>query len=162
MHRLIIILGSTFIFICAQSSSQSSVPYPNDYQLSSERYFSSSDGQIKMKVNVWGHVENPGIHFVYDGIDLASLISIVGGPKTGAHLKKIRLYREVPDPDGSIVYEINFNDFVKSGNRENFIKINPNDTIIIPQKLSNMFITQIGTINTIFSLIMIFLQIQAS
>jgi len=155
-------LGSTFIFICAQSSSQSSVPYPNDYQLSSERYFSSSDGQIKMKVNVWGHVENPGIHFVYDGIDLASLISIVGGPKTGAHLKKIRLYREVPDPDGSIVYEINFKDFVKSGNRENFIKINPNDTIIIPQKLSNMFITQIGTINTIFSLIMIFLQIQAS
>ena len=59
MHRLIIILGSSFIFICAQSSSQSSVPYPNDYQLSSERYFSSSDGQIKMKVNVWGHVENP-------------------------------------------------------------------------------------------------------
>tara|TARA_Y100001980_G_C14280316_1_gene115018 strand:+ start:243 stop:590 length:348 start_codon:yes stop_codon:yes gene_type:complete len=115
-----------------------------------------------MKVNVWGHVENPGIHFVYDGIDLASLISIVGGPKTGAHLKKIRLYREVPDPDGSIVHEINFNDFVKSGNRENFIKINPNDTIIIPQKLSNMFITQIGTINTIFSLIMIILQIQAS
>ena len=162
MHRLIIILGSSFIFICAQSSSQSSVPYPNDYQLSSERYFSSSDGQIKMKVNVWGHVENPGIHFVYDGIDLASLISIVGGPKTGAHLKKIRLYREVPDPDGSVVYEINFKDFVKSGNRENFIKINPNDTIIIPQKLSNMFITQIGTINTIFSLIMIFLQIQAS
>tara|TARA_Y100001980_G_C14280410_1_gene115081 strand:+ start:99 stop:590 length:492 start_codon:yes stop_codon:yes gene_type:complete len=162
INRLIIILTSSFISICAQSSSQLPVEYSNDYQLSSERYFSNSDGQIKMKVNLWGHVERPGSHFVYDGIDLASLISIVGGPKTGAHLKKVRLYREVPDTDGSIVYEINFNDFIKSGNRENFIKIKPNDTIIIPQKLSNIFITQIGTINTLFSLIMIILQIQAS
>ena len=161
MLRSIILIISSFIFIHAQSKIQPSGEY-DAYQLSSERYFSNSDGQIMMKVNVWGHVKFPGGHLVYDGIDLASLVSIVGGPKTGANLKKIRLYREVPDQSGEIVYEIDFNEFIKSGNRANFIKINPNDTIIIPQKLSNILISQIGTVNTLFSLIMIILQIQSN
>ena len=161
MFRSIILIISSFIFIHAQSKSQPPNEY-DAYQLSSERYFSNSDGQIMMKVNVWGHVKIPGGHLVYDGIDLASLVSIVGGPKTGANLKKIRLYREVPDQSGEIVYEIDFNEFIKSGNRGNFIKINPNDTIIIPQKLSSILISQIGTVNTLFSLIMIILQIQSN
>ena len=161
MLRSIILIISSFIFIHAQSKIQPSGEY-DAYQLSSERYFSNSDGQIMMKVNVWGHVKIPGGHLVYDGIDLASLVSIVGGPETGANLKKIRLYREVPDQSGEIVYEIDFNEFIKSGNRGNFIKINPNDTIIIPQKLSSILISQIGTVNTLFSLIMIILQIQSN
>jgi len=161
MLRSIVLIISSFIFIHAQSKNQPSSEY-GEYQLSSERYFSNSDGQIMMKVNVWGHVKIPGGHLVYDGIDLASLVSIVGGPETGANLKKIRLYREVPDQSGEIVYEIDFNEFIKSGNRANFIKINPNDTIIIPQKLSNILISQIGTVNTLFSLIMIILQIQSN
>ena len=52
-----------------------------DYQISSERYITSNDGRIMINVNVWGHVNNPGSHLVYNGVDLASLISIVGGPK---------------------------------------------------------------------------------
>ena len=59
-----------------------------DYQLSSKKYFTDSDGTIMMKVNVWGHVNSPGGHMVYDGIDFASLLSIVGGPLNGADLKK--------------------------------------------------------------------------
>lgn len=162
MSNATIIILSFFAFIHAQANDKSSGLYSNDFQLSSERYFSNSDGQIRMKVNVWGHVERPGGHFVYDGIDLASLISIVGGPKSGANLKKVRLYREAPDENGETTYDIDFNDFVKNGSRNNFIKINPNDTIIIPQKLSNIIIAQIGTVNTLFSLIMIILQIQSN
>ena len=162
MYRSIIIIITFFIHIQAQSNDQSAKEYFNDYQFSSERYFSNPDGEIRMKVNVWGHVKSPGGHFVYDGIDLASLISTVGGPKTGANLKKVRLYRESLDQNGKIIYEIDFNDFIRSGSRDNFIKINPNDTIIIPQKLSNIFISQIGAVNTLFSIIMIFLQIQSS
>tara|TARA_B100000029_G_C17218542_1_gene830787 strand:- start:122 stop:613 length:492 start_codon:yes stop_codon:yes gene_type:complete len=154
-----IIIIFPIFYIYAQTESE---PVNNfNYQLSSERYFSNEDGQIMMKVNVWGHVESPGGHLVYDGIDFASLISIVGGPKTGANLKKVRLYREKPDRNGKIVYNINFDQFIKSGDRTNFIKINPNDTIIIPQRLSNTLLNQIGTVNTLFSLIMIYLQIQA-
>tara|TARA_Y100001970_G_C13986152_1_gene725816 strand:- start:97 stop:588 length:492 start_codon:yes stop_codon:yes gene_type:complete len=159
--RLIKIIIIIPILIFAQTEIDS-YDVKTNYQLSSERYFSNTDGQIMMKVNVWGHVERPGGHLVYDGIDFASLISIVGGPKTGANLKQIRLYREIADQNGKIVYNIDFDEFIKSGDRANFIKINPNDTIIIPQKLSSSILKQIGTVNTFFSLIMIYLQIQSS
>jgi hypothetical protein len=117
-------------------------------------------GNILMYVNVWGHVGSAGRNLVYDGIDLATLMSIVGGPNKGANMKKVRVYREVPDADGTLVYHIDLNNFINTGNRSNFIKIKPNDTIIVPQKLSSYFLTQIGTINTLFSLINIYLQLE--
>ena len=135
-------------------------PTFSDFQISSERYLTDEKGNIMMHVNIWGHVGSPGHHLVYEGIDLATLMSVVGGPKSGANMKKVRVYREVPDADGTLVYHLDLNNFIKTGNRSNFIKIKPNDTIIVPQKLSSYFLTQVGTINTIFSLINIYLQLQ--
>jgi len=159
--KIIISILITSCIICGQSE------YENeksnifaDYQLSSERYVTKDDGSVWIKVNIWGHVGSPGSHLVYDGIDFASLLSLVGGPKDGADLKKVRLYREVPDDNEQLVYDVNLNEFIKTGNRSNFIKIKPNDTVIIPQKIGNVLLTQIGTINTIFSLVTIYLQIQ--
>ena len=60
-----------------------------------------------MVVNVWGHVNNPGLHEVYDGIDLATLLSMVGGPKSGANLNKVKIFRDSPDSEGQMVYELN-------------------------------------------------------
>ena len=131
-----------------------------DFQISSERYLTNANGTIMMNVNVWGHVGSPGSHIVYDGIDFASLLSIVGGPMDGANLKNVRIYREIPDADGSLVYHIDLNEFINTGNRSKFIKIKPNDTIIVPQKISSYFLKQIGTINTFFSLINIYLQLE--
>ena len=135
-------------------------PTFSDFQISSERYLTDDKGNIMMYVNVWGDVGSAGHHLVYDGIDLATLMSIVGGPNTGANMKKVRVYREVPDADGTLVYHIDLNNFINTGNRSNFIKIKPNDTIIVPQKLSSYFLTQVGTINTLFSLINIYLQLE--
>ncbi|MBJ11941.1 MAG: hypothetical protein CMG62_02530 [Candidatus Marinimicrobia bacterium] len=131
-----------------------------DYQISSERYITSNDGRIMINVNVWGHVNNPGSHLVYNGVDLASLISIVGGPKKGAMLKRVRVYREVSDKNGKIVYVLNLKKFFDNGDRSGFISIKPNDTIIIPQKFSNYFINQVGALNTILSLINLYIQLR--
>ena len=138
----------------SSSSSSPNLPFSND------RYVSNSDGSMMMKVNVWGQVLTPGVHLIYDGTDFASLISIVGGPKEGANFKKLRLYREIPDKEGQVVYNINFQDFIMTGDRSNFIKIKPNDTIIVPQKFSFLLLKQVGTVNTLFSAIMIYLQIK--
>ena len=135
-------------------------PTFSDFQISSERYLTDDKGNILMYVNVWGDVGSAGHHLVYDGIDLATLMSIVGGPNKGANMKKVRVYREVQDADGTLVYHIDLNNFIKTGNRSNFIKIKPNDTIIVPQKLSSYFLTQVGTINTLFSIINIYLQLE--
>mgnify|MGYP001201868900 FL=1 len=150
-----------FCTLLGQNQSLESISdsYSN-YGIPKDKYVTDKDGSILMKVNVWGQVIAPGVHLVQDGIDLATLISIVGGPNDGANLKGIRLYREMPDKGEKLVHNINFQDFIDTGNRSNFIKIKPNDTIIIPQKTSHLILKQVGTINTIFSAVMIYLQIR--
>ena len=155
-YLLIILLGSLLI---AQDNVDEPTAF-SDFQISSERYLTDKTGNIMMNVNIWGAVGSAGSHLVYDGIDFASLLSIVGGPKDGANLKKVRIYREIPDTDGSLVYKIDLDEFINTGNRSEFIKIKPNDTIIVPQKLSSYLLKQVGTINTFFSLINIYLQLE--
>ena len=130
------------------------------YNVSSERFFNGPDGTILMNINVWGHVNVPGRHMVFDGIDLATLLSVVGGPKGGANLKNVRLFRETEDDKGELVYTINLEKFLKTGDRSEFVKVMPNDTYIIPQTTSSYIMSQVGTINTILSVLNIYLQIE--
>ena len=142
--------------------SQSNIaeePTFSDFQISSERYLTDEKGNIMMHVNIWGHVGSPGHHLVYEGIDLATLMSVVGGPKSGANMKKVRVYREIPEDDGTLVYHLDFEKFVSSGDRSEFIRIKPNDTIIIPEKISNYILTQVGTVNTFLSLFNLYFQL---
>ena len=158
-NRLIILFALGWLFAQEEVTT---APAFSDYQISSEKFFTDKNGNIKMFVNVWGHVNGPGLHEVYDGIDLATLMSLVGGPKPGANLKTVRLYREVPEEDGQMVYTINLDSFFQSGDRSEFIKVKPNDTIVIPQKFSNYILSQVGTLNTFLSIMSIYLQIQRS
>ncbi len=135
------------------------IPIFSDFQISSERYLTDENGNIMMYVNVWGEVGRAGHHLVYEGIDLATLISIVGGPQPGANLKKAKIYREVPDENGTLVYKIDLNNYFESGDRSDFIKIKPNDTVIIPKKPTAYFLEQIGAINTVLSLINLYFQV---
>ena len=134
-------------------------PTFSDFQISSERYLTDEKGNIMMYVNIWGHVGSPGHHLVYEGIDLATIMSVVGGPKSGANMKKVRVYREIPEDDGTLVYHLDFEKFVSSGDRSEFIRIKPNDTIIIPEKMSNYILTQVGTVNTFLSLFNLYFQL---
>ena len=123
------------------------------------RYFSGNDGVIRMYVNVWGHVNNPGRILVDEGIDLATLLSLIGGPSKGAKMSSIRVYHEFPHEDGKIVHLIDLTDFIKYGDRSNFISISPNDTFIIQQTAWSYFISEINTINIIMNLLNIYLNL---
>jgi hypothetical protein len=147
-----------FGLLFAQSTNAEQ-PTFSDFQISSERYLNDEKGNIMMYVNVWGHVGSPGHHLVYEGIDLATLMSVVGGPNKGANMKKVRVFREIPEEDGTLVYYLDFENFVSSGDRSEFIRIKPNDTIIIPEKISNYILTQVGTLNTFLSLFNLYFQL---
>ena len=145
--------------LTAQHQSEEKIVYQPKYNVSSERFFTDERGTILMNINVWGHVNKPGRHMVFDGIDLATLLSVVGGPKKGAKLNKVKIFREVPDENGKLTYTINIAKFLKTGDRSEFIKIMPNDTFIIPQKPSSYMMQQVGTLNTLLSILNIYLQI---
>ncbi len=157
------------LFICAQFFSvtllgQTQLQRPvygsQTYPRSGERYITDEFGVARMWVNVWGHVNKPGSHLVYDGIDLATLLSITGGPKPGANLRKVRLFRDVPDKSDRLTYIIDMEKFLKTGDRSGFIEVLPNDTYVIPQKLTSFVLSQAGLLNTFLSIINIYLQIQ--
>ena len=113
-----------------------------------------------MYVNVWGHVARPGSYLVYDGIDMATLLSVSGGPKQGANFKEVVLFREVPDKNGEMIYHLNLDKFLKTGDRSEFVKILPNDTIIIQQKPMSFVLSQTGLLNTFLSIINLTYMIQ--
>ena len=99
---------------------------------------------------------NSGIVRVQEGIDFASLMSLVGGPAQFSNLKKIRLYRETPDENGQMVYIIDLTSFLKTGDRSNFPKIKPNDTIVIKKTLTGVLIEDLYTFQTFLSLLHFF------
>ena len=158
LKRIIIILLMS-VQLTAQYQSGENIVSKPQYNTSSERFFTDKNGTILMNVNVWGHVNSPGRHMVFDGIDIATLLSVVGGPKSGAQLKKVKIFREVLDGNGKLTYTINIAKFLKTGDRSEFVKIMPNDTFIIPQKTSSYMIQQVGTLNTLLSILNIYLQI---
>ena len=149
-YRYIITLLIIFSII-GTASGQIRVGSSSSYPRSGERYITDEDGIIKMWVNVWGQVNQPGSYLVYDGIDLATLLSITGGPKSGANLKNIRLFRELPDADGQLSQAIDLKKFLKSGDRGDFTRVLPNDTFVVPQSLGSYLISNLNIVNTLLN-----------
>ncbi|MEE9572328.1 MAG: SLBB domain-containing protein [Candidatus Neomarinimicrobiota bacterium] len=149
-YRHIITLVIIFSIV-GTASGQFKVGSSSRYPRSGERYITDVDGVIKMWVNVWGQVNSPGSYLVYDGIDLATLLSITGGPKSGANLKKVRLFRELPDAAGNVSQSIDLEKFLKSGDRGDFTRVLPNDTYVIPQASISYIISNLNIVNTLLN-----------
>ena len=158
LKYLIIILTLTSTYFSQSKLAEDSSSPIHNIKLPQERYI-TIDGDIMININVWGYVGFPGIHTVPAGIDFVSLFSKIGGPLEGANLSKIKLYRESPDSNGVSVYLLDMNQFIKIGDRSNFIKIKPNDTIIINKKRTFYFMDKLSSINSVLSLATIFIQI---
>lgn len=119
------------------SSSSSTVPAAQQgvptYAVPQDTYFTDALGNILMNVNVWGEVYKPGQVVVKENADIAAVLSLVGGPKDSANLKKVRVNRQLPDENGQQTYEINLKEYYKEGSRASFVALKPNDTIILPE-----------------------------
>lgn len=148
----------SIFFLEAQSLSEQS-PLIKDYQLPSEQYISSLDGKVYMSVNVWGASGSAGDIRVYEGIDFASLMSLVGGPSQSANIKKVRLIRQKPDENGKMVYIIDLNPFLKFGDRSNFPKIKPNDTIVFTKTWSGFLLEDLQTLQTLLTAFTFIIQL---
>jgi len=47
--------------------------------------------ETRIKITIWGEVENPGVYFVPDYASLIDLLAIAGGPTSDANLSKIKI-----------------------------------------------------------------------
>ena len=158
MKKYLYLFFITPIILCT-GFSQSGSDNINFQPSTGARYVSSEDGVLRMYVNIWGHVPRPGRILVDDGIDLATLLSLSGGSNKGANIKNVRIYHEYPDKNGNIVKIIDFKEFLKTGDRSNFITIQPNDTFIIQQTVLSYIMEEVGTVNTLMNFINLYLNL---
>jgi len=105
-----------------------------DYPLTQGSYFTDDTGNILMTINILGEVNRPGPMVVRESVDLASILSLAGGVKGQANLKRVLITRQEPDRNGKQSYTIDLDRFYKKGDRSSFIALKPNDTVVIPEK----------------------------
>ncbi|MBI4723252.1 MAG: SLBB domain-containing protein [Candidatus Stahlbacteria bacterium] len=89
-----------------------------------------------MKVSIWGEVKLPGLYSIPDGTDLATLLSLAGGPSEGANLSRVKVIRSFPTPSAIVV---DMGDFFNTGNREKLPIMKPGDMVRINKTFYTKF-----------------------
>ena len=129
----------------------SGVPILN--KSSNGEYNTDESGNVYMYINVIGHVKSPGTFMIYEGMDILTILSAAGGPLPGAKLKKIMIYR-----DGDNMKRLNLDAYLNTGKKLD-INFKPNDTIYIEQTLGSYLISKSTILNSILSILNIYLTI---
>jgi hypothetical protein len=128
MTALVMLLTLTILFppeLIAQT-----VEVPKSEPLSrAAQYYIGTEGELLIKVNVWGRVQKPGQYFVPSNTDLITLISVAGGPAEKSRLDNVRIVRNTQS--GSEIIIVNIKKFLKTGDQRLIPQLQPEDTIIM-------------------------------
>ena len=130
-------------------------PVTDDGYLSSKDYFTDNDGVIRMNINIIGHVKNPGVFVVYDGIDILTALSLAGGYLNGSNLNKVQIYNQSGNSYFFNLKSLLYDKDSKSSN----IFLKPHDTIFIEQKVMSKIFTSSNLPTLILSFLNIVLTI---
>ncbi len=103
------------------------------------QYILGGDDVLLINVNLWGHVQRPGIYSVPSAYGLIDLISSAGGPSKTARLSDVRIIRK-----NQQVVKVDVEKYIKTGNSELIPPLQPGDTIIVSGSIYNIFTEIIG------------------
>ena len=122
----------------------------NNYNIpTGEDYIVGEDGIKRIYVNIWGHVKHPGTYLVYQNIDMATLLSVAGGPLEGANLSNIQI---ISDHKDNRIENVNLNSMLSSAESHS-INFYPYDTVRVTPTLSFYVRDSAYLINVLLQLI---------
>ncbi len=138
------LLPLIFIFILISISfaqdSQTSIQYGDR----PAQYILGGADILLINVNLWGHVQRPGIYSIPSAYGLIDLISSAGGPLATARLSDVRIIRT-----NQQVINVDVEKFIKTGNSELLPLLQPGDTIIVSGSAYDVFTRFIGIVRDI-------------
>lgn len=117
---------SIIILILLSNIALSQNTLNKNFQLTGEQYVTGEDGVVRIYVNVWGHVQNPGSYLIFDGANIIDILSLAGGPKNGANVKKIKILSKNEEKEKIISLQA-----INDGSIN--LTLKPFDTIVINQ-----------------------------
>jgi hypothetical protein len=94
---------------------------------------------LLININLWGHVQRPGIYSIPSAYSIIDLISSAGGPLKTARLNDVRIIRQ-----NQQVIKVDIEQFIKTGNRELLPFLQPGDTVIVSGSIADVFSTIVG------------------
>lgn len=103
------------------------------------QYILGGDDILLINVNLWGHVQRPGIYSIPSAYGLIDLISSAGGPAQTARLSDIRIIRK-----NQQVVKVDVEKYIKTGNSDLLPPLQPGDTIIVSGSVYDIFTSIIG------------------
>ena len=141
MKKLILI----FVILISFSnlfSQESQVPM--QYGDRPAQYILGGADILLINVNLWGHIQRPGIYSIPSSYGLIDLMSSAGGPLTTARLSDVRIIRS-----NQQVINVDVEQFLKTGNSDLLPLLQPGDTIIVSGSASDVFTRFIGIVRDI-------------
>lgn len=103
------------------------------------QYILGTGDILLVTVNLWGHVQRPGIYSIPSSYTLIDLISSAGGPLKTARLNDVRVVRKNTD-----VVKIDIDRFLKTGDISLLPVLQPGDTIIVAGSIQDIFTRIVG------------------
>lgn len=131
MKNIIVII---IIFIALSSGFTQDTQQISQYGDRPAQYILGGSDILLINVNLWGHIQRPGIYSIPSSYGLIDLMSSAGGPLNTARLSDVRIIRS-----NQQVINVDVEKFIKTGNSEMIPLLQPGDTIIISGSVSDVF-----------------------
>ena len=122
---LLVLFFASFLY--SQETNQGSAQY---------YVYPGGEGELQIKVQIWGQVARPGLYQVPKSMDVVGLISLAGGPNEDANLSAVRIVRTTPTPD---VLKVNIGEYIGAASTESIPVLEAGDTVIVPENLYHKF-----------------------
>ena len=111
------------------------IPLQLQYSDRPAQYILGSGDVLLISVNLWGHVLKPGMYSVPSSFGIIDLLSSAGGPLKTARLNDVRIVRKNQE-----VITVNIEQFIKTGNQDLLVPLQPGDIIIVSGSISDIFV----------------------
>lgn len=108
------------------------------------QYILGSNDVLLITVNLWGHIQRPGIYSIPSSYGIIDLLSSAGGPLKTARLKDVRIIRKNQE-----VIKVNIEEFIKTGNKDLLVPLQPGDVIVVSGSISDIFTRIVAVVRDI-------------
>lgn len=136
MRQLVFKIAFVIILFClsvsfAQEFQSQQLPQYGDRPA---QYILGSNDVLLININLWGHVQKPGIYSVPSSFGIIDLLSSAGGPLKTARLNDVKIIRKNQE-----VIKVNIEEFLETGNKDLLVPLQPGDVIIVSGSISDLF-----------------------
>ena len=138
----LILISVLFLGVCISYGQESQ--FPTTYGDRPAQYILGGSDVLLININLWGHVQRPGIYSIPSSYGLIDLISSAGGPLGTARLSDVRIIRS-----NQQVINVDVEKFIKTGDSDLLPLLQPGDTIIISGSAYDVFTRFLGIVRDI-------------